>query len=488
MNEASPPNLLDVHEHSPRYRPVLARVLLAVGFLVMGVVFRFPLGLPLAPVYFLLVGAWMVAFLVFYRVVDLGPASLVYFPLRVAFYSLEILVAAGLSHVLGASSWLATLFLLFPAIEWNMLFPRTWGLVGSGLAVMASGALVAGEALGSVPQESLFQSVEAVYRDPPYAVGAFLLSAFVILSLSVAVGNYAEAGRRRSRELDRLSRHYQELSDDLQASHDELEGAYGALRSTQAELVGTAKLATLGQLVAGIAHEINTPLGALNSNHDVVRRALDRLQVILEDEVVDENELADVRRIVKAVDGVQHTNDLAVERMVQLVGSLRSFGRPDRSEIDRVDVHEGIESTLAILSHELGHIEVQRDYGELPPVECYPNQLNQVYMNLLVNACQAMPDGGTITVATRTQGDRVVISVADTGVGIAEDDLAHIFEPGFTTKGSRVGMGLGLLITRQIVDRHGGDVAVDSEVGRGTTFRIRLPVRLRAAEQTGVTT
>lgn len=483
-----PPTLAEVHEYSPRYRPVLARTLLAAGFLVLGLVFRFALGLPLSLAYFALVLVWVTTFVFFYRVLDIGPEAAAYFPLRVAFFSLEVLFATGIAHVLGASSWLATLFLLFPAIEWNMMFPGSWGLIGSGLAVMASGALVAGEALGFVPPQSLFQSVETVYREPSYAIGAFLVSAFVIISLSIAVGNYAEGGRRKSRELNRLSRHYQELSDDLKESHGQLEAAYGELRNAQAELVGSARLATLGQLVAGIAHEINTPLGALNSNHDVVHRALDRLQEILADEVVDEHELDDVRRIVKAVDGVQHTNDLAVQRMVQLVDSLRSFGRPDRSEIDRVDLHEGIESALAILSHELGEVDVRRDYGELPDVECYPNQMNQVFMNILVNACQAMPDGGTITITTRTDGNDVVISVADTGVGIAEDNLARIFEPGFTTKGNRVGMGLGLLIAQQIVDRHAGRIAVDSTVGGGTTFHVRVPIRLRAETQLGVTT
>ncbi|HKJ91559.1 MAG TPA: ATP-binding protein [Longimicrobiales bacterium] len=478
LAELTPPTLAEVHEFAPPYRPASARAVLAIAFLALGFVFQFVLGLPLAPVYYALLVGWVVAFALFFRFLDKGPEAPAFFTLRLALFALEVLVATGLAHVLGASSWLATLFLLFPTVEWNMLFPGRWGLAGSGLAVLGSGALIAGESIGFVPPESLFQSVETVYRDLPYAVGAFLVSAVVILGLSVGVGVYAEASRRQSRQMRRLSRHYRALSEQL-------EQAYQDLRNAQAELVGSAKMATLGQLVAGIAHEINTPLGALNSNYDVIRRALDRLQKILADEVVDEDELEDVRRIVKAIDGVEATNDLAVARMVQLVSSLRSFGRPDRSEIDRVDLHEGIESTLQILRHELKKIEVRKEFGELPVVECYPGQLNQVFMNLLVNAVHAMPDGGTITVRTWGEDGRAVVQVEDTGVGISGPNLKYIFEPGFTTKGHRVGMGMGLLIVRQIIDRHGGRITVDSEPGRGTTFTISLPLRLPARARSG---
>ncbi|MEJ2185656.1 MAG: ATP-binding protein [Gemmatimonadota bacterium] len=473
LAELTPPTLAEVHEFSPPYRPVAARAVLAIVFLALGLVFRYLLDLPLAPAYYLILTAWVAAFALFFRFLDKGPESGAFFTLRLVLFALEVLAATSLSHVLGASSWLATLFLLFPTIEWNMLFPGRWGVAGSGLAVLGSGALIAGESVGFVPPESLFRSVEVVYRDAPYAVGAFLVSAVVILGLSLGVGAYAEASRRQSRQMRRLSRHYRTLSEQV-------EQAYGELRNAQAELVGSAKMATLGQLVAGIAHEINTPLGALNSNYDVIRRALDRLQEILADDVVDADELADVRRIVRAIDGVETTNDMAVERMVQLVGSLRSFGRPDRAEIDRVDLHEGIDSTLQILRHELKRIEVGRQFGELPLVECYPGQLNQVFMNLLVNAVHAMPDGGTITVRTRAEGDHVVVEIEDTGAGISKANLKRIFEPGFTTKGNRVGMGMGLLIVRQIVDRHGGHIAVASEQGRGTKFTITLPVRLPA--------
>lgn len=260
--------------------------------------------------------------------------------------------------------------------------------------------------------------------------------------------------------------------------HEELE----ELRRAQTELVNSAKLATLGSLVAGVAHEINTPLGALHSNHDVIERALIKLQDILEDEVVTPDELEEVRKIVRAMDGVLHTNGIAVERMVKLVDSLRTFGRPDRADIDRVNLHEGIEGTLAVLGHEVGEIEVVRDFGDIPLVECYPDRINQVLMNLMLNALQAMGEHGTLTIRTRSDGEGVSVGVSDTGSGIAPATLERLFDPGFTTKGDRVGMGLGLAISRQIVDQHGGEIKVASTVGKGTTFTVHLPLDLAESE------
>jgi two-component system, NtrC family, sensor kinase len=468
------------------HRPVRARAAVAIWALTLGAIFLVAMGLPLHPGFFGLVTGWFLVSAAVFRWLSGHTDSGAFFSIRFLLFAFEVVAAAWLAHFIGASSWLATLFLLLPAIEWNMIYPGAWGLAGSFLAVLATGALILGEALGFVPAGAMFPAIEAGYADPVYALGAFLVSASIIVGLSTVVSRYAEAGRRKSRELGAANERLRELSRDVQRSHAELEGAYDKLRNTQAELVGSAKLATLGNLIAGVAHEINTPLGALHSNHYTIARALERLQEILEDEVVDEHELADVRRIVKAIDGVTGTNNMAVDRMVKLVDSLRTFGRVDRSDMDVTDLHEGLESTLAILSHELrDRIEVVKEYGSLPRVECYPNQVHQVFMNVIVNAIQAIRGRGTITIRTRHEGNEVAVVIEDTGVGMSEETMSRIFDPGFTTKGSRMGMGMGLLITNRILERHGGRLRAESEEGIGSTFTIHLPLRLPEKAKAG---
>jgi signal transduction histidine kinase len=287
-------------------------------------------------------------------------------------------------------------------------------------------------------------------------------------------------------DVDALRERVRDADGVIASLRRELAEIHAREARARAELVRSAQLASLGNLVRGVAHELNTPLGALASNHDVTRRALDRLQVILEDEQVTEEELGQVRKIVHAITGVQDTSAMAVERMKHVVGSLRTFGRPDRSQVDRVDVGEALHGTLALLKHELGEsITVDEELPALPPVECYPQQLNQVFMNLLMNAIQAMPRGGRLTLRGRAAPDRLVIEIGDTGMGIAEENLERIFEPGFTTKGARVGMGLGLLICSEIMDRHGGEISVNSKVGVGTTFTLGIPLSLPAGATEG---
>jgi two-component system, NtrC family, sensor kinase len=243
-----------------------------------------------------------------------------------------------------------------------------------------------------------------------------------------------------------------------------------------ADKVNSAKLMTLGSLVAGVAHELNTPMGALNSNHDTIKRAMGKLQDILADEVVEPSELNEVRRIVAALSKALRVNDLAIERMRGLVASLRSFGRPDRAQVERVDIHEVLDSALALVRHKTtNRIEVRKEYAQLAPMEVYPQQLGQAFMNILMNAIQAIPESGTVTVRTAASPEGVQVILSDTGTGISPENLKRIFEPGFTTKGARVGMGLGLLITQQIVDQHRGRLTVESTPGHGTTFTIHLP-------------
>lgn len=281
--------------------------------------------------------------------------------------------------------------------------------------------------------------------------------------------------RRHGRERERL----EEAVSRLREEREEMESEFAELRSEQADLVNSARLATLGSLVAGVAHELHTPLGSLKSNHDTFRNALSRLQVILEDERVDEDELDEVRRIVRAVDGITDTNELAMERMIDLVRSLRTIGQPDASERSRVLLHEALDDTLRLLSHRIGdEITVEKDYGDPIRIECFPAELNQVFMNLLLNAAQAIEGEGRIAIRTRSDGERADVEIRDTGDGIPEEHLDRIFEPGFSTKGNRMGMGLGLLITRRVVDRHHGEIDVESEVGEGTSFTLRLPVNL----------
>lgn len=248
------------------------------------------------------------------------------------------------------------------------------------------------------------------------------------------------------------------------------------LKVMRAELVDSTRLISLGNLVAGLVHEINTPMGALSSNHDVLHRALGRLQAILADERVDEHELEEVRKIVRAFDEIIDVNTLAVDRMAELVKNLRNFGRPDQSSIAWADLHEGIESTLAIMRHELKEIDVVREYGQIPRVLCRPQQINQVFVNLIMNAVQASKPGGNLIVRTESPDTKVKISVIDHGCGIAPDVQKRIFEPGFTTKSGRIGMGMGLLICRQIIEDHGGSIQVRSVVDKGSEFTITLPV------------
>jgi signal transduction histidine kinase len=250
-----------------------------------------------------------------------------------------------------------------------------------------------------------------------------------------------------------------------------------AQAEAEAQLIQSEKMASLGLLMAGLAHEINTPLGAIHSNNDTIARSVEKIKELLErDESLAVDNKRSQMRLVQIMQELCRNNSLATERLIDIVGSLKNFARLDEAELKKADIHEGIESTLTIVQHQLkNRIRVEKQFGNIPLVECYPNRLNQVFMNLLINAAQAIPDRGTITIKTSRKGEFVKIAIADTGIGIPEENLSKVFDPGFTTKGVGVGTGLGLSICYKIIQEHQGKIQVESD--QGTTFTITLPLK-----------
>lgn len=261
---------------------------------------------------------------------------------------------------------------------------------------------------------------------------------------------------------------------------EDLEQTNRNLEEAQAQLIQSEKMASLGQLVAGIAHEINTPIGAVSSMHDTLFRTLGKMRAIIESEMPpDCKQIPKLESIFKLIDDSDHVIKSGTDRVINIVTRLKSFARLDEADLKTVDIHEGIEDTLVLIHHELKHdITIKKNFGHVPPISCYPSQLNQVFLNLLVNSKQAIKDKGTISIETFVKSNKVHIVFADDGEGIPAKNLGKIFDPGYTTKGIGVGTGLGLSITYNIIQSHRGTIRVESEVGKGTTFTIALPMNL----------
>jgi two-component system NtrC family sensor kinase len=262
-----------------------------------------------------------------------------------------------------------------------------------------------------------------------------------------------------------------------------------------AQLVQQEKMASIGQLAAGVAHEINNPLGYVHSNlgtlsnylRDILR-VIDAYQEVEHAGTSEAPVWAAVRNVKRSIDLEFVRTDMldlvaesqeGVRRMEKIVGDLKDLSRaePD-DDWALTDLHRGLDSTLNIVNNEIKYKAiVEKEYGDLPRVECRSSQINQVFMNLLVNASQAITERGVIRVATGVEGSEVWIDIIDNGVGIAPELMARIFDPFFTTKPIGTGTGLGLSLSYRIVQRHRGRIEVDSEPGRGTRFRIWLPIR-----------
>ncbi len=269
------------------------------------------------------------------------------------------------------------------------------------------------------------------------------------------------------------------------------------LRQSEMQLMQAEKMSSLGQMVAGVAHEVNTPLGYVKSNLQLLLDAQKEIQSLLalyqklKEQILHGSSTA-VAKLLDEIEAKSETATLhsevekmclnsldGIERIQDLVSSLKNFSRLDEADFKQTDLNENIESTLKIAAHLIREkgIKVEKDFGTLPEIPAYPAQLNQVFLNLITNAVQAIThEKGKIKITTRQDGTNVVVKVTDNGIGIQPEHLNKIFEPFFTTKEVGKGTGLGLSIAYKIVEKHNGKISVESTVGKGTTFTVMLPI------------
>ena len=301
-----------------------------------------------------------------------------------------------------------------------------------------------------------------------------------------------EALKKNQEELLEKNREIEASRRGLQLALEELEKAYKELKATQAKILQQEKMASIGQLAAGVAHEINNPMAFISSNLGTLDKYVHRLTGFIQtqSEVIESLHATDAIEelnrkqkelkldyIIEDIKGVITESLDGSERVQKIVQGLRSFARVDEAEYKYANMNECIESTLNIVWNELKYkATLKKDYGNIPLTKCYPQQMNQVFMNLLINAGHAIEKQGEITIKTRDEDGSIVIAISDTGCGIAKEHLNKIFEPFFTTKEVGKGTGLGLSITYEIVQRHNGEITVESEIGKGTTFTVKIPI------------
>jgi signal transduction histidine kinase len=307
---------------------------------------------------------------------------------------------------------------------------------------------------------------------------AFVIIAFLTLNILAVYAN------RYAHQMRKLAAHLQEKvaerTAELTTANVELSRAYEELRTAETQLLETEKRASLGLLVSGVAHEINNPVSFIVGNVEPLRSSLATLRDLAERHQ-DVELAAVVSRISKILDIISR----GAERTAAIVGDLRTFSRIGERQSQPLDIHDGIEVSLRLLRpHWTGRLTIHRDYGAMPPIEAAPGRINQVFMNILANACDAISNRGNIWIMTRCDGANVTVTIRDDGGGIAADHLPRIFDPFFTTKPVGKGTGLGLAISQSIVNDHGGSIFVSTHLGQGTVFTIVLPLhghRMRPA-------
>ncbi len=346
----------------------------------------------------------------------------------------------------------------------------------------------------SIPIKNLTQSAQQLAKGN-LGSRAEVRSSDEIGRLARSFNFMAESLEERSRELTSLNKNLEQKvkarTMALEEANREMAEAYNELKETQFQLVQSEKLASLGQLVAGIAHEIKNPLNFIYGNTGFLRdyiNSLEKLVALYEEVAVlgaeDQEAVANLKEeigyafIMDDLGTLVDNFEEGAERIHSIVGDLRTFSRTETGEFKAIDLHEAIDLALNLLQNEFkGRIEILKDYGSLPQVECQAGKINQVLVNLLMNAGQAISGEGKITITTRKSGRFAEIVIQDNGEGMTKDQLEHIFEPFFTTKPVGSGTGLGLSISYAIIQDHKGTITVTSEPGEGSRFTVSLPVK-----------
>ncbi len=299
--------------------------------------------------------------------------------------------------------------------------------------------------------------------------------------------------RKQNKEISVQKDYLAKLNDELENQKSELNNTLKHLTQAQTQLVQSEKMASLGQVTAGVAHELNNPLNFISASISPLQRNMEDLLTILNkyEEVVDEKDLSKRFSIVEEYKEsldysflVNETKDLlkgineGASRSEHIVKDLRTFSRLDENEFKGVNIHEGIDSTLLLLSNKLkDRITIHKYYGELPHIECLPGKLNQVFMNILMNSILAIEDKGEISITTVHDGDHATIRIKDNGRGMSSEVRKHIFEPFYTTRAVGKGTGLGLSISYSIVEEHNGTIEVESSPGEGSEFILTFPIQ-----------
>jgi len=268
-------------------------------------------------------------------------------------------------------------------------------------------------------------------------------------------------------------------NEKLDSKNKELQTLYNELKSTQSQLIQSEKMSSLGQLVAGISHELNNPIGFIYSNSNQLQKYIEKVEQAIQDSSNNNIKFIDnVKNVLPDVKGLIVDTLTGSKIVKDLVDNLRRFSHLDQAKQKSVDIHEGIESSLKILHSQIkNRIRLHKNYKATKSVECNPGQINQVLLNILSNAAQSIQNEGNIWIDTGEENDYLFIKIRDDGHGIDKEDQQKIFDPFFTTKQVGEGTGLGLSISYSIIKNHRGTIEVESEINKGTIFSILLPLK-----------